>query len=170
MADIQKRQTNKGVRCDVRYRDDANRQRKRSFARKVGAQHFANSVETDLLRGEWIDPRRGQELFGEWAGKWLTTIGDTKPKTRESYESIVNKHLLPRFAHVQLGAIDFTVVVAFVADLQGAGHGAARTRDGCRAGGRPRANHRAPARHRRHRGGAHRAYALRSAPVGCRPR
>lgn len=42
VADIQKRQINKGVRWDVRYRDDANRQRKRSFARKADAQHFAN--------------------------------------------------------------------------------------------------------------------------------
>jgi hypothetical protein len=45
VADIQKRQTNKGARWDVRYRDDANRQRKRSFARKVDAQHFVNTVE-----------------------------------------------------------------------------------------------------------------------------
>ena len=129
VADIQKRQTNNGVRWDVRYRDDANRQRKRSFARKVDAQHFVNTVETDLLRGDWIDPRRGQELFGEWAGKWLTTIGDKKPKTRESYESIVNKHLLPRFARVPLGAIDYPVVLAFVADLQGAGLGGGTVRN-----------------------------------------
>jgi hypothetical protein len=129
VADIQKRQTNKGVRWDVRYRDDANRQRKRSFARKVDAQHFVNTVETDLLRGDWIDPRRGQELFGEWAEKWLTTIGDKKPKTRESYESIVNKHLLPRFSRVPLGAIDYPVVLAFVADLQGAGLGAGTVRN-----------------------------------------
>ena len=129
MADIQKRQTNKGVRWDVRYRDDGNRQRKRSFARKVDAQHFANSVETDLLRGDWIDPRRGQELFGEWAGKWLTTIGDKKPKTRESYESIVHKHLLPRFAKVPLGAIDYPVVLGFVADLQGGGLGGGTVRN-----------------------------------------
>ena len=129
MADIQKRQTNNGVRWDVRYRDDSNRQRKRSFARKVDAQHFTNTVETDLLRGDWIDPRRGQELFGDWAGKWLTTIGDKKPKTRESYESIVNKHLVPRFARVPLGAIDYPVVLAFVADLQGAGLGSGTVRN-----------------------------------------
>ena len=40
MADIQKRQTKSGVRWDVRYRDDARRQRKRSFERKVDAQRF----------------------------------------------------------------------------------------------------------------------------------
>ena len=44
MADIQKRQTNKGVRC----RDDANRQRKRSFARKVDA-HLASLTTTERV-------------------------------------------------------------------------------------------------------------------------
>lgn len=90
MADIQRRSTAKGgVRWDVRYRDETMAQRKRSFARKVDAQRFASSVETDLLRGDWIDPKRGQEEFALWADKWLATIADRKPKTRESYESIV---------------------------------------------------------------------------------
>ena len=62
VADIQRRVTQSGaVRWDVRYRDDARQQRKKSFERKVDAQRFANSVETDILRGDWIDPRRAQE-------------------------------------------------------------------------------------------------------------
>ena len=47
--------------------NDARQQRKRSFERKLDAQRFARSVETDLLRGDWINPRRGQELFELWA-------------------------------------------------------------------------------------------------------
>ena len=46
------------MRWDVRYRDDTRQQRKKSFTRKVDAQRFANTVETDVLRGDWIDPRR----------------------------------------------------------------------------------------------------------------
>ena len=62
MADVQKRVTASGeLRWDVRYRDDARRQRKRSFERKVDALRFGRAVETDLLRGDWIDPRRSQE-------------------------------------------------------------------------------------------------------------
>lgn len=118
MADIQKRQTSTGVRWDVRYRDEARRQRKRTFDRKVDAQRFASSVETDLVRGEWIDPKRGRELFGEWADKWLETIVDRKPKTRESYESIVHKHLRPRFGEMPIAAIDYPMVLAFVAELR----------------------------------------------------
>ena len=59
MADIQKRASTGGTKWDVRYRDESRRQRKRTFDRKVDAQQSANSFETDLARGDWIDPNRG---------------------------------------------------------------------------------------------------------------
>ena len=126
MADIQKRVTAGGTKWDVRYRDETLRQRKKTFDRKVDAQRFANSVETDLLRGDWIDPDRGRELFGDWADKWLATIGDRKPKTRESYESIVHKHLRPRFGKAPIAAIDYSTVLAYVAELRSS-HAAPKT-------------------------------------------
>jgi len=130
MADLQRRVTKSGeVRWDVRYRDDARQQRKRSFERKLDAQRFARSVETDLLRGDWIDPRRGQELFEVWAAMWMETLASRKPKTRESYESIVHCHLLPRFAATPIAAIDYPCVLAFVAGLQRPGLGAGTVRN-----------------------------------------
>jgi len=129
MADIQKRAVAGGTKWDVRYRDDSRRQRKRSFDRKADAQRFANSVETDLDRGDWIDPARGRELFGEWADTWLATIVHLKPKTRESYESIVHKHLRPRFGRVPIAAIDYPTVLAFVAELSEAGCAAKTVRN-----------------------------------------
>src|SRR5262245_58502196 len=55
MADVQKRLTKSGeTRWDVRYRDHARGQRKRSFERKLDAERLARAVETDLLRGAWI--------------------------------------------------------------------------------------------------------------------
>ncbi len=99
MADVRRRVTTAGAtRWDVRYRDDARRQRKRSFERKVDAVRFGRAVETDLLRGDWIDPRRAKEPFELWAATWRSTLGSLKPKTRESYESILQHHLLPKFA------------------------------------------------------------------------
>jgi integrase len=130
VADVQKRVNKSGeVRWDVRYRDDCRQQRKRSFERKLDAQRFARSVETDMLRGDWIDPRRGRETFDVWAEQRLDTIGNRKPKTRESYESIVRRHLLPRFANSPIAAIDYPVVLAFVGDLQRAGVSAKTVRN-----------------------------------------
>jgi integrase len=122
VADIQKRVTKGGdVRWDVRYRDDSRQQRKKSFARKVDAQRFANTVETDVLRGDWIDPQKAKEPFATWAATWLDTLITRKPKTRESYESIVRCHLLPRFENTPIGAIDYPCTLAYIAGLLRAG-------------------------------------------------
>ena len=132
MADVQERVTDAGVkRWDVRYRGKDRRQHKRTFARKSDAQRFARAVETDLLRDEWIDPRRGRETFATWAERWVGTLGTRKPRTRESYESIVRKHLVPRFGRAPIAAIDYPMVTTFVSDLQRRcrdGHGAQHPR------------------------------------------
>ena len=61
MASIHRRHTASGeIRWDVRYRDPDQRQRTRTFHRKVDAQKFANLVEADIARGEWLDPGPGQ--------------------------------------------------------------------------------------------------------------
>ena len=90
MADVQKRVTRSGaVRWDVRYRDHARGQRKRSFDRKLDAERFARAVETDLLRGDWIDPRRGKERFEVWAAKWLDDAG--QPEAEDTGELRVDR-------------------------------------------------------------------------------
>ena len=63
----------------MRYRDHRRGQRKRSFECKLDAERFARAVEADLLRGDWIDPRRSKEPFEEWAVKWMATLGTRKP-------------------------------------------------------------------------------------------
>ena len=72
-------------------------------------------------RSERPTLNHGRELFGDWADTWLATIANRKPKTRESYESIVHKHLRPRFGKAPIGAIDYPIVLAYVADLRQAG-------------------------------------------------
>jgi integrase len=130
MADIQKRKTSSGeTKWDVRYRDEGRRQRKKTFDRKIDATRFANTVEADLLRGDWIDPNRGKETFDVWAERWLTTLGDKKPKTAESYESIVRKHLLPRFGTWPIVAIEYPTVLTFISELQASGLGAGTIRN-----------------------------------------
>lgn len=126
MASIERRQTANGeTRWDVRYRDPGRRHRTRTFHRKADAQRFANVVEADLARGDWLDPQLGKEIFDEWVSRWLPTIAGRSAKTRESYESIVRRHLMPRFENVPVARIDHSAVLALMAELtaQGAGAG-----------------------------------------------
>jgi hypothetical protein len=130
MASIEKRTTPLGeVRWDVRYRGSDRRQAKRTFKRKIDAQRFAATTEADVLRGEWIDPRRARETFGHWAAQWQPTTTHLKPKTRAGYESILGKHLLPRFADEPLCAIDHPRVLAFLSDLAASGYGPGTVRN-----------------------------------------
>ena len=65
-----------------------------SFDRKVDAQRFAHSVEADLIRGHWIDPDRGRELFGDWADCGSPRRRTASRRLGESLDqSIVHLHL-----------------------------------------------------------------------------
>jgi integrase len=130
MASIERRQTASGeTRWDVRYRDPERRHRARTFHRKADAQKFANVVEADITRGEWLDPQLGRETFGDWADRWAPTIAGLTPKTRESYESILRRHLRPRFEDTPVNRIDHPTVVALIAELTSSGAGAGTVRN-----------------------------------------
>lgn len=122
MASIERRTTAVGeIRWDVRYRAPDRRHRTKTFRRKLDAQRFAHSVETDITRGEWLDPSLGRELFTEWADRWLSTTTHLKPKTRESYESILRRHLVPAFGQLPVGRIDHPSVLKHLSRLQASG-------------------------------------------------
>jgi hypothetical protein len=48
----------------VRYRNPQGADRSQSFVRKVDARAFAASIETDMLRGQYLDPRASKVRFG----------------------------------------------------------------------------------------------------------
>ena len=52
-----------------------------------------------------------------WAAKWMEALGSRKPKTRENYESIVHRHLLPIVGPAPIAAIDYPLVLKFVAEF-----------------------------------------------------
>lgn len=130
MASIRRKHTKEGdVRYEVVYRGPDRKQRTKRFKRKTDAQRFASTVEADLARHDWVDPQLGRQPFGEWAERWLATTTHLKPKTRESYESILRNHLLPEFEHRAIGSIDHPEALAFLAGLTNDGKGAGTVRN-----------------------------------------
>jgi len=61
-------------RYDVRYRDPAGVQRKRSFLRRTDAAAYSAIVEADKLRGAYVDRNAGRELFRVYADRWFAHI------------------------------------------------------------------------------------------------
>lgn len=54
---------------------------------------------------------------GQWAKEWLTTSVHLKPKTRVSYESILQRRVLPAFGHRDIGTVTQIDVRRFLASL-----------------------------------------------------
>jgi integrase len=62
--------------------------------------------------------------FASFAREWLDTYPDArglKRSTRESYKTIIERHLIPVFGHLKVGAIDVRKVEEYVAAKRRAG-------------------------------------------------
>jgi integrase len=109
-----------GDRYRVRYDGPDGRQRSTSFPdrKKKAAENFLTTVESDKLRGSFIDPSAGRVLFRERAELWLRTHRFDE-SSRELAELRVRKHIVPFFGHMQMSAIRPGAVMEWDASLAG---------------------------------------------------
>jgi len=108
-------------RWEARFRDSAGRQHTRTFDTKADARAFVSSAETDVRRGEWIDPQLGRIGFAEWAAHVDRTRVDRRPTTRARDTTLMRTRVLPAFGHRSLASITSTDIKAWIADLTTAG-------------------------------------------------
>jgi integrase len=52
------------------------------------------SIESDLRRGAWIDPRSGQVTLRKYSTEWLAQRNDLALRTRELYQYLLDSHIL----------------------------------------------------------------------------
>lgn len=67
----------------------------RTFPSKTDADRWLSTVESDMLRGTWIDDAAARVAFGEYARDWLTTHPRIGPRWRETCERNLRIHLEP---------------------------------------------------------------------------
>jgi hypothetical protein len=60
-------------RYAARYRGPLGRVTSATFDRKADAQRFLAEMETDNLRGSWIDPRHAEVPLAHWSQEFLAT-------------------------------------------------------------------------------------------------
>lgn len=99
-------------RYQVRYFDAAGQRQTApvTFARKGDADAWLASVQTDLRRGDWIDPALRRITFGEWASDWRRTTVALRPSTRARDDSYLRTLILPTFGAVPIAQIDHLAV------------------------------------------------------------
>jgi integrase len=98
------------------YRAPDGRKLSTSFDKKADAKKWIAGADTDQARGQWIDPRGGAMLFGDWAALWFTAR-TVRPTTAASDQGRYANHLKPAFGQVPLKDLSPLRIRAFVASL-----------------------------------------------------
>jgi integrase len=111
-------------RYQARYRDEAGAEytAPETFSTKTDADRWLATVQADMLRGRWIEPRSGQVTFDSYAGEWLRSR-PLRPRTREFYGSLLRLHILPGLGAAELGRITPSTVRRWHSDLLSTGLG-----------------------------------------------
>ncbi len=105
MAHVTRRQTRGGVRYEVRYRAPDGRERSKTFRTRRDADRFSVTVETDMLRGSWVDPSAGRITVEDYATSWLKSRPGLRVRTRETYESQLRLHVFPTLGPITLNGL-----------------------------------------------------------------
>jgi integrase len=114
---IKKRATKSGPRYEVRLRGPDGREWSRSFRTRRDAERYEREQCIALDRGNWVDPRRRSLSFERYAGQWLSQRHDLRPRTAELYESILRRHIFPKFGALPLAKITPSAVRSWNAAL-----------------------------------------------------
>ena len=88
-----------------------------SFPTKADAAAALSSIQSELSRGSWIDPKAGKVLLGTYSDEWLTQRTDLALRTRELYEYLLEKHICPIFASLPLQNVTSSKVRSWNAEL-----------------------------------------------------
>jgi integrase len=117
MASIRKRITRRGdARYDVRYRTLNGEQREETFRTRREADQRLHGIETDKVRGAWLDPRRASRPFGEIAEEWFASNPAKRTSTRLTDRSILDRHVKPTLERVSVGSVAPRAVQGLVSD------------------------------------------------------
>lgn len=106
----------KGKRWQVGYRDASAKQKKENFARRGEADARAAEVETDLNRGQYVDPREQRITFKEYAERWRQ-MRPHRGGTAANVERCLRLHSYPVFGDRRLVSIRPSEIQAWVTGL-----------------------------------------------------
>jgi integrase len=86
----------RGAPYRVRYTVNGERKTESGFPTRAAAALWLAQTETDLNRGQYVDPRQGEILFSAYADDWFARhLVD--PATRGKIKSHLKAHLKPTF-------------------------------------------------------------------------
>jgi hypothetical protein len=70
------------------------RRRESNHKTKRDAERWVTRMDSDVLRGAYADPRKGEVSLSVLAGDLRETWGNLEPKTRAGYEAILSRWII----------------------------------------------------------------------------
>jgi integrase len=112
-------------RWQVRYTapDGQRRSAEHTYPTKADATKALSLIDTAIIRGSWVDPKRETSALGEYAQRWIQERPGLSPRTVELYSGLVRSHITPRLGGHPLHAITPGVVRSWRQHLLTAGVG-----------------------------------------------
>ncbi|TDC86498.1 tyrosine-type recombinase/integrase [Actinomadura sp. 7K507] len=83
---------------------------------RTAATEAAEEMETDVRRGQFIDPNTARTNLAEWAQTWRHSH-PVAPSTRAKYDHYLDAHIVPAFGDVGLDAIRRMAVKQWAQEL-----------------------------------------------------
>lgn len=114
MASIKKRPNGQ---WRARYRDAADKEHARHFARKVDAQRWLDEETAELLSGRWVDPKARQLTVNEWCDKWIVGYASRRKSTVRQARTHLN-HIRAEFGTIPLSAVRPSMIRSWLAGLR----------------------------------------------------
>lgn len=110
------------VRFTGVYLDPIGRERSvGTFDSKRLALHEARAAETAIETGAWIDPSKGRITFREYVEEHWWPSRHLELTTRAGYRSYLDRHFLPFFGDLPMGAILPSTVQGWVTQAVASG-------------------------------------------------
>jgi integrase len=104
-------------RWQATYRYDGRLHSSGTFSAKADALAYLSTVEADLRRGAWIDPRGGQVTLKTYANEWLSRRPDLSVRTSELYQYLLSNHIFPTLGQVTLAGLAPSKIRGWHAEL-----------------------------------------------------
>ncbi|GGM50956.1 tyrosine recombinase XerC [Dactylosporangium sucinum] len=76
-----------------------------TFERKKDAESWLSRKETDIARGDWLDPDAGKVRLGDYGAAWIRERPSLRPRTLVLYEGLLRLHIVPALGELALSEI-----------------------------------------------------------------